>query len=46
MRRLACGLMMAVVAVASLVFMTGCDVRGQVLDTIGLAGQITGTWLN
>jgi hypothetical protein len=40
------GLMAAVLGMASILLVTGCDdVSGQVLDTIGMAGDIVSVWL-
>lgn len=36
---------MVVAGLVMLVSITGCDVTQQVLDTLGLAGQIAGIWL-
>jgi hypothetical protein len=44
MKRLAGGLVF-VVGLASLLYITGCDVTQQVIDTIGLAGDIAGIWV-
>ena len=47
MRRMTRGLTAVVLGIASIFFVTGCDdVSGQVLDTIGLAGDIVGVWLD
>ena len=44
MQRLARGLVF-VVGLTSLLYVTGCDVTQQVVDTIGLAGDIAGIWV-
>lgn len=44
MQRLTRGAML-VAGVVSILFVTGCDVGTQVLDTIGLAGDIVGVWV-
>lgn len=44
MQWLARGLVLVIGAV-TLLSVTGCDVTQQVLDTIGLAGNIAGVWL-
>jgi hypothetical protein len=47
MRRLTFGLTAVVLGVASILLITGCDdVSGQVLDTIGFAGDIVSVWLD
>jgi hypothetical protein len=46
MRQMTRGLMAAVLGIVSIFFVTGCtDVTQQVLDTIGLAGNIAGVWV-
>jgi hypothetical protein len=44
MQRLTRGIVFAA-GLLSLVYITGCDVTQQVIDTIGLAGQIAGIWV-
>ncbi len=36
---------MLVLGAISILYVTGCNVGQQVLNTIGLAGQIVGTWV-
>jgi hypothetical protein len=46
MYQMARALTIVVLGMASILFVTGCtDVTQQVLDTIGLAGNIAGVWL-
>lgn len=44
MQRLTRGAML-VLGIISILYVTGCDVSQQVLDTIGLAGDIAGVWV-
>jgi hypothetical protein len=47
MRRLTYGLSAGILGVVSIFLITGCDdVSGQVLDTIGFAGDIVSVWLD
>lgn len=47
MRRLTQGISAVVLGIVSVFFVSGCDdVSSQVLDTIGLAGDIVSVWLN